>query len=32
MQQQVINTAEAPSAIGVYSQAVKAGNTIYISG
>ncbi len=30
--QQVISTPLAPSAIGVYSQAVKAGNTIYISG
>ena len=30
--QQVISTPLAPGAIGVYSQAVKAGNTIYISG
>ena len=30
--QQVISTPLAPSAIGVYSQAVKTGNTIYISG
>ncbi len=29
---QVIRTAFAPKAIGTYSQAVKAGNTVYISG
>lgn len=28
----IINTEHAPQAIGTYSQAVKAGNTIYISG
>ncbi|MBX2869467.1 MAG: RidA family protein [Acidiferrobacterales bacterium] len=28
----VISTENAPSAIGTYSQAVKAGNTVYISG
>ncbi len=28
----VISTDRAPSAIGTYSQAVKAGNTVYISG
>jgi len=28
----VISTENAPSAIGTYSQAVKAGDTIYISG
>ena len=28
----VINTEHAPSAIGTYSQAIKAGNTVYISG
>ncbi|PRY73227.1 RidA family protein [Halomonas ventosae] len=28
----VINTDQAPSAIGPYSQAIKAGNTVYISG
>lgn len=28
----VINTAKAPAAIGPYSQAIKAGNTLYISG
>lgn len=29
---QVIHTQEAPKAIGPYSQAIKAGNTLYISG
>jgi reactive intermediate/imine deaminase len=29
---QIIHTHQAPSAIGAYSQAVKAGNTVYISG
>ena len=28
----VIATTNAPAAIGPYSQAIKAGNTIYISG
>lgn len=28
----VINTDLAPAAIGPYSQAIKAGNTVYISG
>lgn len=32
MNRSVINTAEAPSAIGTYSQAVKVGNTVYLSG
>lgn len=32
MTRQIISTAEAPAAIGTYSQAVKAGNTIYLSG
>ena len=32
MQRQVIDTALAPKAIGTYSQAVRAGNTVYISG
>lgn len=27
-----INTDKAPQAIGTYSQAVKAGNTVYLSG
>lgn len=29
---EIINTENAPGAIGTYSQAVKAGNTVYISG
>ncbi len=29
---QIIDTDNAPGAIGTYSQAVKAGNTVYISG
>lgn len=29
---QVIRTNKAPNAIGPYSQAIKAGNTLYISG
>ncbi|ULT99280.1 hypothetical protein L3Y34_000552 [Caenorhabditis briggsae] len=29
---QIISTANAPGAIGPYSQAVRAGNTIYLSG
>lgn len=29
---EIIATAKAPSAIGPYSQAVKAGGTIYVSG
>jgi len=28
----IIATADAPAAIGPYSQAVKAGNTVYLSG
>ena len=28
----IINTDKAPSAIGTYSQAVKVGNTVYLSG
>ncbi|MCK0753240.1 RidA family protein [Chromohalobacter japonicus] len=28
----VINTEQAPAAIGPYSQAIKAGNTVYMSG
>lgn len=28
----IINTEKAPSAIGTYSQAVKVGNTVYLSG
>jgi reactive intermediate/imine deaminase len=29
---QIITTSNAPSAIGAYSQAVRTGNTVYISG
>ena len=29
---QIIATDQAPEAIGTYSQAVKAGNTVYLSG
>ena len=32
MKKQIIKTENAPSAIGPYNQAVKAGNTIYVSG
>lgn len=32
MSKQVIKTNDAPQAIGTYSQAVKAGNTVYLSG
>jgi reactive intermediate/imine deaminase len=32
MQRQIIQTPDAPKAIGTYSQAVKVGNTVYISG
>jgi reactive intermediate/imine deaminase len=32
MSKQIISTADAPSAIGPYSQAVRVGNTIWISG
>ncbi len=32
MSKSVIQTNEAPAAIGTYSQAVKAGNTVYLSG
>jgi reactive intermediate/imine deaminase len=29
---QIISTLQAPAAIGTYSQAVRAGNTVYLSG
>lgn len=29
---QTITTASAPAAIGTYSQAIRAGNTVYLSG
>lgn len=32
MSKTVINSAQAPAAIGTYSQAIKAGNTVYLSG
>lgn len=32
MTRDIISTAEAPAAIGTYSQAVKCGNTVYLSG
>lgn len=32
MKKEVIQTGRAPQAIGTYSQAVKVGNTVYLSG
>ncbi|MBL7003349.1 MAG: RidA family protein [Gammaproteobacteria bacterium] len=32
MSHEIISTDQAPAAIGTYSQATKAGNTVYISG
>ncbi|MDR3390125.1 MAG: RidA family protein [Sulfuriferula sp.] len=32
MTKQIISTVDAPAAIGTYSQAVKVGNTVYLSG
>ncbi|HRQ55814.1 MAG TPA: RidA family protein [Azoarcus taiwanensis] len=32
MTRSIISTASAPAAIGTYSQAVRAGNTVYLSG
>ena len=32
MSKEIISTPQAPAAIGTYSQAVKAGNTVYLSG
>ncbi len=32
MSKSIISTADAPSAIGTYSQAVRAGQTVYMSG
>ena len=32
MSKQIIHTDGAPQAIGTYSQAVKVGNTVYLSG
>ncbi|MFT5396343.1 MAG: reactive intermediate/imine deaminase [Gammaproteobacteria bacterium] len=32
MQREIISTKDAPQAIGTYSQAVKVGDTVYLSG
>ncbi len=32
MSKQIIHTDNAPKAVGTYSQAVKVGNTVYVSG
>ena len=32
MPKQIISTPDAPAAIGVYSQAVRVGNTVWVSG
>ena len=32
MSKQIIHSDQAPAAIGAYSQAVRAGNTVYLSG
>ena len=32
MSKQIIHTDAAPKAVGTYSQAIKVGNTVYISG
>lgn len=32
MSKQIISTTEAPAAIGTYTQAVKVGDTVYLSG
>ncbi|MBO6585286.1 MAG: RidA family protein [Gracilimonas sp.] len=32
MQNKIINTENAPASVGVYSQAIQVGNTIYLSG
>jgi enamine deaminase RidA (YjgF/YER057c/UK114 family) len=32
MSRQIIHTERAPQAIGTYSQAVRAGDTVYLSG
>jgi reactive intermediate/imine deaminase len=32
MSKQIISTDKAPAAIGVYSQAVRVGNTVWVSG
>lgn len=32
MPKQIIHTDDAPASVGTYSQAVKVGNTVYVSG
>ncbi|MCP9291733.1 RidA family protein [Gracilimonas sp. CAU 1638] len=32
IQKKIINTDNAPAAVGVYSQAIQVGNTLYLSG
>ena len=32
MNKEIIHTEQAPAAVGAYSQAVKAGDTVYLSG
>src|ERR1019366_1822566 len=32
MNKQIISTTDAPAAIGTYSQAVRVGNTVWVSG
>jgi reactive intermediate/imine deaminase len=32
LSKQIISTDQAPQAIGIYSQAVRTGNTVYLSG
>jgi reactive intermediate/imine deaminase len=32
LSKQIINTDQAPQAIGIYSQAVRVGDTVYLSG
>ena len=32
MAREIIHTAKAPQAIGTYSQAIKVGNVVYLSG
>ncbi len=32
MTRSIINTSDAPAAIGAYSQAIKVGGTVYVSG
>jgi 2-iminobutanoate/2-iminopropanoate deaminase len=32
MSNEIINTKDAPAALGPYSQGIKAGNTVYVSG